>query len=345
VKTIDQSRSSRYGLSVSKICKTRATLLCAGAALLLLLSGCATAPDAARNQFAAQFPEERPFPDSRFMSISSVRIHYRVWAPPQTAIGKVLLLPTEGGSTATWRFLAERLAQAGYAVLAADLPAFGFSDLAMDFEHTFDARAGLFWSLADRIDTETNNFSPTRGWNVMGHGVGGQVAVIMAGQRPQRTENLVLVGSEVDREANPSRFMWFPPVRWTLRAWINESLYTEEGVRELLSDAYGRVANDAEVAMYAAPLLRPGMTNSFINYRRTAGQIEFLLEELQPRTLLLSGELDENIDPESLDRAADRVPEATRIVIEGAAHIPMETHAEITAEAILSWLSAGSSAE
>lgn len=310
-----------------------------------MLLGCATTPAQFRNPFAAQYPEERPFPDSRFMSISSVRLHHRIWEPAQAAEGKLLLLPTEGGSTATYRLLAEELVAAGYAVLAVDLPAFGFSSLAMDFEHSFEARASLLWSLADRVDTESNGFAPTRGWSIVGHGVGGQLGVVMAQQRPQRTEHLILIGADVDSVADPAGFMWFPPVRWALRAWLNESLYTTEGVRELLGDAYGRPATDAEVALYAAPLLREGMTNAYINYRRTAGRVEFRLEDVTTPVLLLSGDLDENVDPESLDRAAERFSDARRVTVAGAAHLPMETHVRETAAAILAQVSAGSAEE
>lgn len=313
--------------------------------LPLLVVSCASTPDPARNPFSSQYPEERPFPDSRFMSISSVRLHYRVWEPSQAAIGKIMLLPTEGGSTATYRLLAEQLVSAGYAVLAVDLPAFGFSSLATDFEHTFAARAGLLWSLADRIDTESNGFVPTRGWTLVGHGVGGQLAVVMAEQRAQRAEHLILIGSNVDDAANPSGFMWFPPVRWALRAWLNESIYTVEGVTELLSDAYGRPATEAEVALYAAPLLRDGMADAYINYRRTAGQTQFRLEELDVSVLLLAGDLDERVDPEVITRTADRIPDATYVIMDGAAHLPMETHVSETVEAMLSLISAATGEE
>jgi len=311
----------------------------------VLLSACATAPDPALTRLQTQFPETRPFPDSRFMSVSSVRLHYRLWEPGQETAGKLLLLPDEGGSTATYRLLAEELARAGYAVVSVDLPAFGFSSPATEFEHTFSARAELLWSLLDRIDTETNAFIPTQGWTVGGHGAGGHVAMTMARERAQRTERLILINTSVTAEINSSRHMWFPPVRWALRAWLRESIYTRDGVAELLEDAYGRPPSDSEIDLYAAPLLRPGMADAYVRYARTAGTVSFELEQFTLPVLLMAGEFDKTVDPEQLKEAALQLPDARLVTIAQAVRLPMETHSEASATAILSWLGSVSSEE
>ncbi len=258
--------------------------------------------------------------------------------PNDTPRGKLLMIHAAGASTVSFRTLAPELAEAGYAVLAVDLPGFGFSDLALEFEHTAANRSGLLWSLADRLDTEDNGLPATDGWTIAGHGMGGEVAVQMALDRPGRTRGLVLFATEVVGLQRPGRFFGLPPVRWSVRAWIETSLYTPDGVDELLSEAYGRPAEAEEVDLYAAPLLRSKMPEAYVRYARTVGRIEFDLQSISNPSLILWGEADPWIDPEIAVQTAGQLPSSTLVTIPGAAHLPMETHAERVTDVLLEWL-------
>ncbi|MFW6312969.1 MAG: alpha/beta fold hydrolase [Spirochaetota bacterium] len=307
-------------------------------ALFALLAGCATPGPTPTQRLLTRYPPERPFPESRFASFGGINLHYRLWMPNDTPRGKLLLLHAAGASTVSFRTLAPTLAGAGYAVLAVDLPGFGFSDRALEFEHTASNRSGLVWSLADRLDTEDNGLPPTDGWTVAGHGMGGEVAVQMALDRPGRTRGLVLFATEVVGKQRPGRFFGFPPVRWSTRAWVENSLYTPEGVEELLSEAYGRPATEEEVDLYVAPLLRGQMPEAYVRYARTVGEMEFDLQSIPNPSLILWGEADPWIDPEIAVQTAERLPAATLVTIEGAAHLPMETHSSRVVDALLGWL-------
>lgn len=265
-------------------------------------------------------------------------LHYRTWAPDGEVRGKLLLLHDAGGSTVTFRVLAPQLAAAGYAVLAVDLPGFGFSDQALDFEHSLENRSGLVWSLADRLDTEENSFPPADSWIVAGHGMGGRVAAQMAVDRPARTRGLVLVASDITGATRPGAWYWFPPYRWALESWLHNSVFTIEGVEELLSDAYGRPATREEVELYAAPLLRPRMARAFVRYSLTAGRLTFSPETIETSTLLIWGAQDTWSRPDFGEQADARLPRSTLARLEDAGHIPMETHPEATEEIVLAWL-------
>lgn len=308
------------------------------AVLLALLVSCATPGPSPAERLRGIYPPERPFTESRFGSFGGISIHYRTWVPADQPRGKVLFLHAVGGSTVTFRLIGPALAEAGYSVLAVDLPGFGFSDLALEFEHSLGERSNLVWSLADRLDTEQNSFAPADPWVVAGHGMGGRVATQMALDRPGRTRGLLLFASDVVDPANPSRFFWLPPYRWAMRAWFENSLYTVEGVEELLTEAYGRPAGETEIDLYAAPLLRENMPHAYVNYARTAGPVDLDLAAVASPSLVVWGANDTWIEAELAGPTAAALPNAMLRIVEGAGHLPMETHVEETRDAVTSWL-------
>lgn len=306
-------------------------------AIVTLVCGCVTPPPTPEAPLLSLYPPERPFLESRFATLGGIALHYRAWTPEAPPRGKILLLHAAGASTVSFRTLGPLLAEAGFAVLAVDLPGFGFSDQALEFDHNLMNRSGLLWSLADRLDTEPNEFPPAERWIVAGHGMGGHVAVSMALERPARTERLLLFATEVLGTQRAGRGFWFPPVRWAWRSWLRNSLYTREGVAELLGEALGRPATEEETALYAAPLAREQMPDAYVNYARTAGEMTLDLGSIGSPTLLVWGEADGWVGVETGEATAAAIPESRLLVVPGAAHLPMETHAEEVAAAIIGW--------
>ena len=312
--------------------------------LLLLfipvLWGCATTGPSPAERLQTEYPPERPFPESRFSSFGGIRLHYRTWTPPDDTAGKVLLLHDVGGATVSFQELAPQLAERGFAVLAVDLPGFGFSDQALEFEHSPENRSNLLWSLADRLDTEENAFPPADRWILAGHGMGGRVVTQMTLDRPNRSERMILIASRVLGSYNPGSFLWFPPVRWALHSWLANSIYTMEGVEELLSEAYGRPATGNEVDRYAAPVLRPGMASAYVRYASTAGTFEPDLTSIQTPTLVIWGTEDAWVKPELAEPTAEAFPNGRLAEIPEAGHLPMETHTAAVRDALTLWLQA-----
>lgn len=316
----------------------RVTKACIPALVLLLLWACAAPDPAPQQSLLARYPVERPFAESRFSTFGGLTLHYRTWTPAGEPAAKILLLHAEGASTVTYRRLGPQLAEAGYAVVAIDLPGFGFSDTALAFEHTLANRSGVLWSLLDRLDTEPNEFPPADAWVVGGHGMGGQVATAMALERPARTAGLVLFATEILGSQRPRRGFWFPPVRWAWRAWLENSLYTRDGVEELLSAAYGRPATDEETGLYTAPLLRPGMADAYVNYARTADETEFELDSIGAPALVIWGANDDWIEPATGEATVNALPGARLELVPDAHHLPMETHTAAVRDAIVGWI-------
>jgi pimeloyl-ACP methyl ester carboxylesterase len=303
-----------------------------------LFVSCATQPEPTGPPLNVLFPPEQPFPESRFTTINDIRIHYRTWEPPTEPVAKLLLLHGIGGSTYSFEQVVPLLLDQGFAVAAVDLPGFGWSDPALRFEHTAANRLEIIWTLVDRLDTDQNEFNPVTQWYVIGHQMGGELAVWMATDRPGRIAGLVLVSTVIGKNRPAGRMGGFPPVRWVLRSWLESTLYTEEGVRELLENAYAEPPTQEAVNGYLAPLVRDNADRALPRYVRTVGsEIPDITQVSQP-VLLVWGTEDNWRSLEEGEEQAELYPDARLVLIDSAGHVPMDTHPQRFTSVTTDWI-------
>jgi pimeloyl-ACP methyl ester carboxylesterase len=270
--------------------------------------------------------------------VSGLRIHYRSWAPEGEPVGKVLLLHGIGGSTYSFNQVAPELVEAGFAVLALDLPGFGYSDPALRFEHTAANRLAVIWTLIDRLDTDDNEFNPLRRWLIVGHQMGGEFGAWMAIDRPGRVAGLVMISTVLGDNRPAGRLAGFPPVRWAFRSWMTTTLFTVDGVRELLEDAYAQAPTEDDVDAYLAPVLRPDADRAIINYTKTVGNESPDPARIQAPVLLVWGSEDSWRSLEEGTVQAEQIPNAELRIIDGAGHVPMDTHPQELARIVIPWI-------
>ena len=92
----------------------------------------------------------KPFINSHKTTVDSVMLHYRVWITKvKPSKGKVLFIHGFTGSTFSFRKNYDSLVNAGYNILAVDLPAFGYSDRGTWINHSQSSRAVMIWKLID----------------------------------------------------------------------------------------------------------------------------------------------------------------------------------------------------
>ena len=104
-------------------------------------------------------------------------------ANPEATVG-VILIHGLGGSIDDWKNTIPALAE-NFHVLAFDLPGFGKSDKgSQDYSPTRYAQLARF--LADR-------YFPDKNYYIVGHSMGGAIALRFAAQRPLRFQRLVLI--------------------------------------------------------------------------------------------------------------------------------------------------------
>jgi pimeloyl-ACP methyl ester carboxylesterase len=122
----------------------------------------------------------------RIVSIDGVGIHYlEVGEGPA-----LVLIHGLGASTFTFQRVLPELARR-FRVVALDLKGFGFSDRP-DGDYTLAAQADLIRQLMDRLGIERAS--------VLGHSMGGAVAMRLALAYPERVERLILASSASDLE-------------------------------------------------------------------------------------------------------------------------------------------------
>src|SRR5260370_13323218 len=140
-------------------------------------------------------PREANWPDSFdfiyhpehswFAIVDGVPIHYQE-AGDDKAL-PILLIHGFISSNLIWSEVFLPLAAAGFRVIAPDLPGYGYSDKPKSGEYTIESQARAVIGLMDRLEIERAV--------IIGASYGGAVATMIALDRSERVERLVLVGT------------------------------------------------------------------------------------------------------------------------------------------------------
>lgn len=267
---------------------------------------------------------DRPFDNSRHVDMRGASLHVRDWHPastpllPAAARCPVLLVHALAGSTYSFRHVAPALAAAGHRVLAIDLPGYGYS-ARRPFE---GSAAEALWHL---LDAE----APGARWCLVGHSMGARVVGQMVALAPQRAGAAVyLSGSPVrERRRNPSMFR-AQPLRGMVLAMAERRYLRADGLADVMEEGLGRRPEPLELAAYLAPLQQPGTLPAILDgYARDMGPDRTEAVQLATTpTLVLWGARDRWLKPEIGEALAAALPDARWVLVEAAAHSPMETH-------------------
>lgn len=268
-------------------------------------------------------PEALADPDSRFVEIAGLQVHYRETGQGEPA---VLLLHGFGASTFSWREVMEPLGR-GYHVVAFDRPGFGLTARPLPGEWTgrspysTEAQVDLTVALMDALGVERAV--------LVGNSAGGTIALLVALAYPARVRGLVLVDAAIYtrggapawlrpilampqmRRLGPLLLRAFPKQGEDLirLAWHDPSKVTPEvleGYRKPLQAAYwDRALYELTVAT-AVPDLAPR------------------LPEVRVPTLVVTGDDDRIVPTEESLRLAAELPNARLVVIPACGHLPQE---------------------
>jgi 2-hydroxy-6-oxonona-2,4-dienedioate hydrolase len=272
-----------------------------------------------------------PFADSRFATIDGIRLHYRYRAGAPDATLAVLIHGFSG-SAFSWRFTLDALEPEGFQVVALDLPPFGYSERAgRDVDWT-----RLTQGLIDVVD-------PNARLVLVGHSMGARVAADVAASRPHRIEHLVLVGGTPGTGGAPSRTStWLARVPHIARAaevYASYWLINTEQISRSLTSAYGREADDDEVAGYLHPLTIPGTVPGVL--RRLASPRHVDDAWRAAPTTLIWGADDSWVPLERALTVQAQYPGVRLETLPASGHVPMETHPEAFHAILMSVLPRG----
>ncbi len=263
--------------------------------------------------------------DTEYLELEGNWIRYSVagGGPP------VLLVHGWLSSSRVWERLAGRLAQR-FTVYSLDLAGFGESDKPLSGYGVRNGSRLLYAFCA--------HFGLTRA-SVIGHDLGGAMAVKLAADHPDVVGRLVLVCAPADEDQiDLPTTLWFAtlpvvgPIFYALgralrpvrRSWMRPFVADPNDLTEEVVDDAGRSTPAA-----AAQTLR--IARREISGGRLARQARIIKIPL----LVVAGEEDQIVDPQSVGVWAGGVDKAEICLIDGCGHLPMiERTAEFDAQVL-----------
>jgi len=259
-------------------------------------------------------------PPGRIVEVDGVPLHYieRGSGPP------VILIHGFGGYTYTYRYLIPELAK-DYRAVAVDLKGFGYSGRPKKSDYAIGEQARLVVRLMDTLGIDRAS--------VVGHSLGGEVAMRMAANHPDRVERLVLAAS-VSGDRIPTLpvtplirpFMWF--FSRLFGRWLFRRMYYDK-----------RKATKEVLEAYRRPLRIKGTGNAVYQLLRDARRGKAVVGKKVKQPVLILWASNERILPwRTLTRLRKRFPRAEVVTIDRAGHLLIEEQPDASNAAIRRFL-------
>jgi len=281
-----------------------------------------------------------PAPTSRRIAVDGLALHVEIYDARPTGAARearapVVLLHGFTGSTATWRELAPRLAEAGHPAIAVDLVGHGRSEAPRTRErYAIERACDDFAALLAALGHERACW--------LGYSLGGRISLALAVRHPERVAALVLEGAtagivdaaeragrvradealadRIERNGLPA----FVDAWEALPLWASQASLPAVARERLRAQ---RLTNDAT-----------GLANSLRGMGAGAQpSLWGRLGELRAPTLLLAGSLDAKFTAIA-GEMAHALPDATMVPIEGAGHAAHLERPQPFAAAVLRFL-------
>lgn len=179
---------------------------------------------------------------SEFVPIRNLRYHVRLWGEPRAGQASLVMLHGWMDVAASYQFVVDAFAEDRY-VIAPDWRGYGLTEL---------PQTDNYWLpdyLAD-LDFLLDRYAPQQPVDLVGHSMGGNIAMLYAGARPQRIRSLVNLegfGMAATRPAQaPGRYAkWMDELQAYHRGEMALKSYDSvEGVARRLMKTNRRLGQD-----------------------------------------------------------------------------------------------------
>lgn len=276
-----------------------------------------------------------PWP-GKVEDVGEVRLHVRRTDPALTPPGSptAVYLHGLGGSSTNWTDLGAQLAPWAYGV-APDLAGFGFSEPERDFDFRLTAHAELVARYVEGLQA-----GPV---HLLGNSMGGAIAVLLAGGRPELVRTLTLVSPAVpDLRPSPRRLSdprlaiaFLPVVGKRARRQLVE-MTPSERVQQVIDLCYAdparmpphrleEMAQELEQRMgfrWALPALNKSTLGIFRDWAgRGPRSIWHALGQVQASTLVVWGVNDRVISARKAARTVRSLRDGRLLMLRDTGHV------------------------
>ena len=263
--------------------------------------------------------------ESRDLSFSGLRVHYRLVCPDGPVKNRMLMLSSPLINTFHWRKLLPELTELGCLCVLVDLPGFGLSDPGAPQAQS--VRANMIWGILDSVDADTD--APMSMWHLMGHGFACATLLRMAAMYPDSVKSQIHV--------SPTFSLNVAEGRGDPGRWYDVHIGSPQRFRRMIEHYAGYPMDDYIVDRMRRPLARDGVRRSFEKLFASAAQPPSQGMGFCP-TMALVGGRDPLIDEERQAQIDALLPDAEMHNIRSAGHFPMETHSKAMRDYLRGWL-------
>lgn len=281
-------------------------------------------------------PEALADKDGQFADIDGVSIYYIARGDSDNPA--VILIHGFGGSTFTWRDNIDALVEAGYYVVALDLPPFGLSDKSPDIGYSHADFADYIADLMDYLGIEYAT--------IIGHSMGGSVASYFVVNYPARVNNLIFVAGGVfesipnqnadedDIQESPLGILSAIDLESESASTILRFSLVPATFASIIESAYfdASIMTDEVVNGYARPLQIENWTDGFIAYliAEEASPITLsdVIEVADMPVLIIWGEEDTWVPIAMGEAMNNSFTDVEMVTYANVGHLPMEENIE-----------------
>lgn len=261
-----------------------------------------------------------------FIDIDGRSIHY-----VQAGQGDpVVLIHGWNGSTFDVRYIIPELAQR-YRVVAIDLLGYGYSARPADGDYSVAGQGELVARMMDRLGIDRAA--------VLGHSMGGAIAMWLALHCPERVERLILVDSATVKEMFRGR-TWglaLRPLLPLLAPLLLRKGVIRRGLRSAVHDPARATPETLEG--HLRPLRMKGHLRAQakqLSDRRK--DVPFDAGQIRQPTLILWGDHDRWVKLSAGEDLARTIPNARLVTIRSAGHLPLEEQPALCNRELLEFL-------
>lgn len=265
--------------------------------------------------------------ESQYLSFRGIRVHFRVCAPEDRPVERVMLLSSPLISSFHWRKVVPELVQLGCLTACVDLPGFGRSDCSRDVPQDGVMRANMLWGVLDEIDRQSG--APDSMWHLIGHGSACATVLEMAALYPDSVKSQVHISPLLTAPQPPDQT---PPGRW-----FRDTVLQKDAFRRMIEKCAGYPMDDYIVDRMRAPLLRPGARESFLNMLKASRTAPECGLGFCPAMVILGGR-DATLTDGERALIDAHLAGAERHVLKSAGHFPMETHSKALRDYLRGWI-------